>query len=478
MSIKSLGSQSLIYGAGHVAARGVTFLLLPIYTNIFSMEDYGIISLIYTFLGFMNVVLHYGLDASLLKHYMPADSEERKTILSNAYGSFLITTILFSLLLIIFRNNVSGLLFGINLPNITLLVVGILFFDVLWSIHVLILRAEERPVYFSIISFLNVLSTLALNIIFVIYLELGIYGVLLSNLITSGVIFLITFPIILKRSSIKSLSLKYWKKMMKFGVPFLPAGIFSMILELSDRYILRYLTDIETVGLYNAGYKLGLLILLIVMGFNMAWQPYFLKKEKEERKYIADVTTLVFAVLGFFWILLLLWSDTMVKMKFGDFSFFGEQYWEATSIVPIIGLAYVFHAGYLIQLPGVYLLEKTGWIPWVRGLGALSNIILNFLFIPEYGIVGAASATCLSFILMAVFIYFINRKFFPIPFNWQKLAIIIFTTVVISLIHFNFPLESAGKMLISVLYPAIMIFNQAEGLKQIKSILHQNTKSS
>jgi len=370
------------------------------------------------------------------------------------------------------------LLFGINLPNITLLVVGILFFDVLWSIHVLILRAEERPVYFSIISFLNVLSTLALNILFVIYLELGIYGVLLSNLITSGVIFLITFPIILKRSSIKSLSLKYWKKMMKFGVPFLPAGIFSMILELSDRYILRYLTDIETVGLYNAGYKLGLLILLIVMGFNMAWQPYFLKKEKEERKYIADVTTLVFAVLGFFWILLLLWSDTMVKMKFGDFSFFGEQYWEATSIVPIIGLAYVFHAGYLIQLPGVYLLEKTGWIPWVRGLGALSNIILNFLFIPEYGIAGAASATCLSFILMAVFIYFINRKFFPIPFNWQKLAIIIFTTVVISLIHFNFPLENAGKMLISVLYPAIMIFNQMEGLKQIKSILHQNTKSS
>ena len=468
MSIKSLGSQSLIYGAGHVAARGVTFLLLPIYTNIFSLEDYGIISLIYTFLGFMNVVLHYGLDASLLKHYMPADSEERKTILSNAYGSFLITTILFSLLLIIFRNNVSGLLFGINLPNITLLVVGILFFDVLWSIHVLILRAEERPVYFSIISFLNVLSTLALNILFVIYLELGIYGVLLSNLITSGVIFLITFPIILKRSSIKSLSLKYWKKMMKFGVPFLPAGIFSMILELSDRYILRYLTDIETVGLYNAGYKLGLLILLIVMGFNMAWQPYFLKKEKEERKYIADVTTLVFAVLGFFWILLLLWSDTMVQMKFGDFSFFGEQYWDATGIVPIIGLAYVFHAGYLIQLPGVYLLEKTGWIPWVRGLGALSNIILNFLFIPEYGIVGAASATCLSFMLMAVIFYFINRSVFPILYQWRKLGIIIFTIGVIIIFHFNFVLVSSEKIVVCVFYPIILTLTKVVRWEQFE----------
>ena len=68
MSIKKLGQQSLIYGTGNLAAKGVTFMLLPLYTNVFSPEDYGIVSLVFTFLGFMNVVLHYGLDASLLKH--------------------------------------------------------------------------------------------------------------------------------------------------------------------------------------------------------------------------------------------------------------------------------------------------------------------------------------------------------------------------------------------------------------------------
>ena len=471
MSLKLLGKQSLIYGAGHVAARGVTFLLLPLYTNVFSLEDYGIISLIYTFLGFMSVILHYGLDASLLKHYVPAGREDRKTILSNAYFSFILTTTLFFIILVVFRNGISEILFGSSLSNITTMVAGILFFDVLWSIHVLLLRAEGRPIYFNIISILNVLLTLILNILFVVQLKLGIYGVLLGNLIASGCIFFITLPIILKRSSIKSLSLKYWKKMMKFGVPFLPAGIFSMILELSDRYILRYLTDIETVGLYNAGYKLGLLILLIVMGFNMAWQPYFLKKKMEERKYIADVTTLFLAVLGFLWILLLLWSETMVKIKFGDFSFFGEQYWEAASIVPIIGLAYVFHAGYLIQLPGVYLLEKTGWIPWVRGLGALSNIILNFLFIPEYGITGAASATCLSFMLMAVIFYFINRSIFPILYQWRKLGIIIFTIGVIVLFHFNFVLVSNEKIVVCVFYPIILTLTKVVRWEQFKFLI-------
>ena len=106
MSIKSLGQQSLIYGAGHVGARGINFLLLPLYTNVFSLENYGIISLVYTFLGFMNVIMHYGLDASLLKNYVPANNQERETILSNVYTSFIITTISFLVFIILFRENI------------------------------------------------------------------------------------------------------------------------------------------------------------------------------------------------------------------------------------------------------------------------------------------------------------------------------------------------------------------------------------
>jgi O-antigen/teichoic acid export membrane protein len=351
------------------------------------------------------------------------------------------------------------------------MVAGILFFDVLWSIHVLLLRAEGRPIYYSIISFLNVISIVIFNMLFVFQLEFGIYGVLLGNLLTSGGIFLITFPIILKRSSLNSLSLYWWKKMMKFGLPFLPAGIFSMVLELSDRYILRYLTDIETVGLYNAGYKLGLLILLVVMGFNMAWQPYFLKKEKVDKKNISDITTIVFSVLGFLWILLFLWSDNIVRIRFGNFTFFGEQYWAATDIVPIIGLAYVFHACYLIQLPGIYHLEKTGWISWVRGIGAIVNIILNFLFIPKYGIMGAASGTCFSFMLMAVILYFINKRIFPISYNWNRLGMIFATAGLIYFIQFNLTLDLSMRILVSISYPIIMIFTGIINLNQIRNII-------
>ena len=472
MSVKSLGKESLIYGVGHVAARGVTFLLLPIYTNLFSLSDYGIISLVYTFLGFMNVILHYGLDASLLKHYVPADIEERKSILTNAYASFLLTTIVFFLFLVFFRSDISGLLFGNPLPSITLMVAGILFFDVLWSMHVLLLRAEGKPVFYTVVSFINVLLTLGLNILFVIYLKLGISGVLISNLITSGCIFFITFPIIIKRISITTLSVKQWKRMMKFGFPFLPAGIFSMILELSDRYILRYLTNIETVGLYNAGYKLGMLMMLVVMGFNMAWQPYFLKKEKNEREYVANVTTYVLSVLVFLWILILIWTDALVKLQFGEFTFFGGQYWASTQIVSIIALAYIFHAIYLLQLPGVYLLERSGLIAWIRGLGAVSNIILNLLFIPEYGIVGAACATCISFILMAVFIFMVNRKLFAIKYEWKKILLITISAISIWISVHQFPLDNVGKIGFTILYPLIMFSTGILRFNKLKTLLN------
>jgi len=471
VSIKSLVKQSLIYGAGHILARSITLLLLPLYTNVFSLENYGIISLVYTFLGFMNVILHYGLDASLLKHYVPADQEERKSILTNTYASFLLTTAVFVIILMLLNNHVSTLLFGINIPKAVLLVSGILFFDILWAIHVLILRAEEKYILFSGINLFNVLSSLGLNLFFVLYLQLGIYGVLLSNIITSGCIFLATLPIILKRISFNTISINKWKKLMKFGYPFLFAGIFSMILELSDRYILLHLTDIETVGLYSAGYKIGMFMMLVVMGFNMAWQPYFLKKNIIEKKYINQVTTIVISILFFLWILLLIWLNDLIKIQFWNSTFIGEKYWDSIQIIPIIALAYIFHAVYLLQLPGVYLLDKPGWVAWVRGIGAIVNIILNFLLIPEYGIMGAASATCLSFMLVAVIFYFINKKIFPISYNWNKLGVILITTGFLYLIQYNLTLNYSLKIFVSISYPLIMIFAAVININQIRNII-------
>ena len=470
MSLKTLGRQSIIYGFGHILARLVTFLLLPFYTNILSQTEFGVISLIYTFLGFMTVILHYGLDASLLKHYVPATREERKTILSNAYFSFVLTTLLFSVGLILLRYQVSSFLFGETLPIIVMMVAVILFFDVLWSIHVLILRAEEKPVAFVSTSLFNVCFTLGLNIYFVVYLHEGVMGVVKSNLITSGLLFVGTFPVIFSRISFRTLSKAKWKKMMQFGMPFLPAGIFSMILELSDRYILKYLTNLETVGLYNAGYKLGMFMLLIVMGFNMGWQPYFLKKSKYETGYIVKIATFLLFLMGFIWVLLVLWTEDLVRLQFGNYFFIGKEFWPAVRIVPFVAGAYVFHGMYLLQLPGVYLNEKSTWIALVRGLGAVSNIILNFMLIPIYGIIGAAAATCISFFLMALTLYFINKQIYPVVYEWKNIFVIFMSALSLYFLSINFDLSFLQKIGVSLSFLVISLLFGVIRIRDFQSL--------
>ena len=421
--ISSLSRQSLIYGVGHILSRLITFLLLPLYTNVFTPEEYGLVSLAYTFLGFMNVVLHYGLDASLMKRYVPAAEDERKAVLTTSWLSFLVSSILFLLIVIVFKLPLSRLILGGAFPRFMVYLGIILGFDVLWSIPTLILRSEQKPTAYLFFSLFNVVASLSLNLLLVLHFRMGVEGVFLSNVITSGTLVLITSPIILKRMAWKARSGSLWKELMRFGLPFLPSGIFAMIMELADRYLLLYFTDTATVGLYSAGYKLGMLMLLAVMGFNMGWQPFFLKEGdgEEQRKLYVRITTYVLTVLAFLWVLMLIWVPDLIRFHLGSITVYGDQYWSSEVIVPWIALGYMFHGMYLLQLPGIFLKNRSGYAAWIRGLGAFLNIGLNILFIPPWGIIGAAVATCLSFAGMAIGQFIVNRRLFPLKYEWMRL---------------------------------------------------------
>ena len=90
MSIKLLGKQSLIYGLGHIITRLVTFLLLPLYTNNFTPEEYGIVALFYTFVPLISIVVRYGMGAAFLKNYVPAGEKDRVSIMTNIIFSLFI----------------------------------------------------------------------------------------------------------------------------------------------------------------------------------------------------------------------------------------------------------------------------------------------------------------------------------------------------------------------------------------------------
>jgi O-antigen/teichoic acid export membrane protein len=450
MSVKILGKESLIYGSGHVLARLITFLLLPIYTHVFTPEEYGVISLAYAFIGFSLMFYRYGMDTALMKYSVQLNNNEKTTHISSIYILQLFSSIIFSGILYLVRDYVSEPILGVAKPEWVVILSGILILDNLWNHHVLLLRADNKPVLYILFNLSNVVLTMIFNIIFVINWGLGIEGVLIANLIVSGIIFIVSLPIIFKKIKLFQIKSNVMKDIVKFGLPFLPAGIFTMIMELSNRYILDWLEGTYAVGLFSAGYKLGIFGLIIVMGFNMGWTPYFLKRIKEKGAEIefSYIASLFLGLLGFVVIVISLWVPEIIRLNIGSIYLIGENFWGAEKIVAIVLIGYFFFGTYVIQLPGVYAKEITNWIPIFRGIGAFTNISLNIILIPKYGVMGSAWATVVAFLLMSLSVFIKLYNLYYIRYNWIALCYPVLFMAIIS-----FPFYSlVSRMLIAICY--------------------------
>jgi O-antigen/teichoic acid export membrane protein len=128
-------------------------------------------------------------------------------------------------------------------------------------------------------------------------------------------------------------------------------------------------------------------------------------------------------------------------------------------IVPIIALGYVFDAVYIVQLPGVFRLERSNWVAITRAAGALSNILLNFILIPYLGAMGAALATCGSFLLMAVFFYLVNRRLYPIPYEWWRLLRIALLMTAVFVLSLFTGATVLRDLLLTLLFPAGLVLS-------------------
>ena len=427
-----LKKESFMYGFGHILTRIVSFLLLPFFTNIFTQAEYGTISLIYIFLGFFTVFLHFGLDASLMKYYKNDSIGVQKKYVSNIYIPILIVNILFLFFCFLLRGYLAVPFIGINDSFIFLMVILILFFDVLWGIPMIMLRLDNKPIKFISYNLTSVLSNLFCIYLFVSVYNMGIWGVVLSGLVSSGLLFIITLPPIIPSLSIKFINKHIFKEVFSFGFPLLFAGIFSMTIELSDRYIIKYLLEVEQVGVYSAGYKLGMLMLLLVMAFNMAWQPFFLNKKNQSIGLISSISDSMFLFFSLFCFFIISFAQPLASFKFFGYSLVGGDFVSGLSVLPWICAGYLFHGAYILQLPGPYTTKNTLSIAIIRGIGAIMNVVLNFILIPFLGIDGAAISTFITFLIITVLLFLYNKKIYPINYNIYNVGCLVFVLITLN----------------------------------------------
>jgi O-antigen/teichoic acid export membrane protein len=246
--------------------------------------------------------------------------------------------------------------------------------------------------------------------------------------------------------------------MLKFGLPFLPAGFAVMLVQVIDVPILEKLTDLKTVGIYKANYKLGIFMMLFVNMFQFAWQPFFLQNAKESnaKEMFSKILTYFTLVGSIILVVLSLFITDLAQIKIAGFSLVGPEYWAGLQIVPIVLLAYLINGMYSVFVAGIYIEEKSIYVPFITGTGALVNVIVNFLLIPVLGITGAALATLASYFVMALGYYYVTQKFFKVKYELKRIGHIFIAIILVGAIYYY--LLSTGNLLFPFKLILLIIF--------------------
>ncbi len=423
-SLKRLTKHSAIYGVGHIVSRLVNFLLLPLYTNQLPASEFGAQAVVYAFLAVMTIIYTYGIDAAFLRYFILNDNTaRRRQVFSTAFWAVLAAGILFTTVIYAFDDTISRLLISEgSYGHLIRLTAFILLFDALSFLPFLFLRAEERSVFYTTLKFINVIINVAMNLYYLLVLKMGVEGILWANLWASGLTFLL-LSLILIRNIAFEFNAGDFKALMKFGLPFLPAALSVVLLDLVDRPLMERLAGLEATGIYNAGAKLGMFMALLVTAFRFAWHPFFLSTSKQEnaKEVFAKVLTYFTTISVFVFLGLSFFIEDIARFNLGGVSLIGKEYWGGIRVVPLILLSYVFYGMYVNFMVGIYLKEKTKYLPIITTIGTVVNIAVNLVLIPRIGMMGAGWARVAGHLVMCAMLYLVAQRFYKTEYEFGRL---------------------------------------------------------
>jgi O-antigen/teichoic acid export membrane protein len=319
----------------------------------------------------------------------------------------------------------------------------------------LVLRAENRILYYSFISFARFFLFISLNLLLVWYFKRGVNGVFEANILVVLVVFFLLFPVY-KRYFTGELSFPILKRMLIFGIPTIFTIISMRVIDYSDRrIILHYLGD-APLGQYTIAYNLGMVgIMVFVNSFRTAWQPFFLAMKTNP-----DAKAIYSKVATYYALFISLIFMGMVLFKNEIFLLYAPTKPVILSnIIPYIAFSYILYGFYIIMLTGIFIREKTKFLPLAAFTGALVNIVLNFVFIPKFGIIGAAYSTIFAYAVMDIVVYCISKYIYNVQYEIKRIVFVfLIIGIPIGLSYFFRPQDSVLKILYNCLLCFIPLF--------------------
>jgi O-antigen/teichoic acid export membrane protein len=408
--LRNTVKNSFLYSIGNMAGKLSGIILLPLYTKFLPVEDYGLLALLEVTYLFVLAISGFGVKSALTRYYWDKDLAGReKSLFYTSYFFNIFASLVTMVICYLLVSNFSAVMFGTELSR--QLILAFIFSSlvrILADTPMLLLRIQQKAFKQTLIQLIVLVITVGLTVYLIGSKGMGIEAVFIAQLVANAVALLILLPTINRNIQIR-FDLPLLRELLHFGIPLFLSNLLTIVLVLSDRFILNAFGTLGNVGNFSLAYKISNIIQVIfVTSFMNAYQHIFYKQMSEENagRFYTKTMTYFVLVIVFVSIGLVLFSKETIKVL----SMGNQDYWNSYTLVPILVIGVVFGGIRQILILPLSRLKKTRIISLVSIIAALLNFGLNMALIPFLSSIGAAVSTAITQIIASVWLYYLVRK--------------------------------------------------------------------
>lgn len=436
--MKSLAKDTAIYGLSSIVGRFLNWLLVPMYTNIFTdTGEYGIVTNIYGYVAFAVVILTYGMETTFFR-YVNKNEGDATTVYSTTLVSLATTSLLFIICCFSFISPISSWMKYPDHSDFVLIMAITVGLDAFCTIPFAYLRYKKRPIRFAGLKLLMIFLNIILNVFFLIICPklhesnpdliswfydpaYGVGYIFVANLITSLGTLLLLIP---DFTGFKyTFDKKLLRRMLQYTFPLLILGIAGVMNQTADKILYPFLFSDEKeafrqLGIYGACAKIAVVMTMFTQAFRYAYEPFIFAQNKDkDNKQSYALAMKYFIILGLFIFLVVMFYMDILKY------FVGKTYFEGLNVVSIVMLGEIFFGVYFNLSLWYKLKDKTYYGAIFSIIGCFVIVLINIIFVPKYGYIASAWASFFGNLVMMLISYVLGQKYYPIKYDLKTIAL-------------------------------------------------------
>lgn len=425
--------NSIIYSIGNFSSKLVGFILLPIYTQYLTVEDYGILGILEVSTQLLVTIFGLGLYGAINRWYWDKNYNNKQNVIFFSSFAFVagVSLIMF-LIFVPFSKQLSVLLFDkISFAYLLKIMLIVTSLEITARIPLTLLKLQEKPVLYSVANITKLIVNLTFTILFIVSFDRKLEGIYEAQIIGNACYFLLLLPYIWRNFEFK-FDFFIIKEMLSFSLPLMMANAAGIIMTIADRYILKFMGGLSDVGVYSLGYKIANFIqVFIIQSVMLALTPMIYKMMDDpgnKRFYSKTMTYFGFGIMIFIIGISLFGKEVVVLLAQN------KSYWPAYQIIPIIAFAKLFIALRYTASIGLNIMKKTKIRAAIVITVAFLNIVLNIILIPQWQGTGAGFAMLISQVVFFILTLRFAQMYYPVPYEIMKITKLILIGLIIILI--------------------------------------------